>query len=190
MCSSWDPLLASGLLALLVSGGGSLPVREIAKFYDVAGRTAEDLRSAMNRLGPVGKDGMRFDGYTVWYVRWKYKYEAAATCGLTRLDVTCEVTTTLPRWADQGRATPELRRAWATYLSSLALHEAGHKDIGMRAAAAVRDEVGRLPPEPTCRQLQQAVEVKAQAILDQFRSEEAEYDRTTRHGLTQGARFP
>jgi predicted secreted Zn-dependent protease len=46
-------------------------VREIAKFHDVAGRTAEDPRSAMNRLGPVGKDGMRFDGYSVWYLRWK-----------------------------------------------------------------------------------------------------------------------
>jgi predicted secreted Zn-dependent protease len=46
-----------------------------------------------------------------------------ATCELTRLDVTCEVTTTLARWADQSQATPELRRAWARYVSSLSLHE-------------------------------------------------------------------
>ena len=190
MSSSWKFCLLLSLLAVLYGASGSVPVREVEKRYDITGRTAADLRRAMRRLGPSGKDGTRFDGYTSWYVKWNYKYEDVGACRLTRLDVSGEVTTTLPRWADEDLASPALKLAWAKYLSALSVHEAGHKDIGVRAAAAVKENIDRLLPQATCRELEQAVESKAQSILDQFRLEEAEYDKTTGHGLTQGARFP
>jgi predicted secreted Zn-dependent protease len=183
--------LAAVLLALGVGASGAPAVRQVDKSYDVSGATAEELRNAMNRLGPVGPDGTRFDGYTTWYVAWKYRFnETSGGCRLTRLDVTCDVTTTLPRWANQRDGSAGLKQGWSTYFSALSLHEAGHKDIGVRAAAAVEDEVGRLASQPTCRELEQAVEAKAQGILERFRRDELEYDRTTRHGQAQGARFP
>jgi len=189
MCSN-GTLLASVLLALIPGGEDRPLIREVEKSYDVAGRSAEELRNSLDRGRPADEAGKRFDAHTGWYVEWKYRFEQMADCRLTRVEVTGEVTTTLPRWVNADKAEPALRQRWANYLSALSLHEAGHKDIGLRATTAISKELNALPAERTCDALKRDAETKAQSILGRFRGEDAEYDRRTEHGLTQGARFP
>ena len=50
--------------------------------------------------------------------------------------------------------------------------------------------LSHLSAYPTCDELEQVADTLGQSQLDAFRREELEYDRTTRHGEFQDARFP
>jgi len=44
-------------------------------YYQIFGSTATELRSQMNQYGPPDpKTGRRFDAYTRWNVRWRYRH--------------------------------------------------------------------------------------------------------------------
>jgi predicted secreted Zn-dependent protease len=47
-------------------------VDETVKYYEVRGSSAQELRAALDRLGPESDDGERFDAFTAWHVRWRY----------------------------------------------------------------------------------------------------------------------
>jgi predicted secreted Zn-dependent protease len=72
----------------------------------------------------------------------------------------------------------------------LKTHEAGHQQIAIEAGREIRQTLKGLPAYLSCSELEQAADAAGQNILDQFREKEKSYDQTTKHGATQGARFP
>jgi predicted secreted Zn-dependent protease len=147
------------------------------QLYDISGSTAPELRTQLNAYGPNG-----FDAYTKWYVRWDWPGRGTAQCRLQEATVAYEVTVTFPRWTPTADATPELVAKWNGYLHALALHESEHVDnVVSRFPAVVAAIKGS-----TCL----SAEAAAQAVLQQIRQFDSQYDRDTDHGRTQGARFP
>lgn len=78
---------------------------------------------------------------------------------------------------------------WAAFLSALKEHEAGHADLGRRAARAILDALRDLPAAP-CNILASTVDKAAQTILDSYHVQNVTYDLETFHGLTQGVIWP
>ncbi len=183
------PVLAWWLLAAVAAD--PVRVERSTVYYDIAGRTAADLRAAMDARGPVGPNGRRGDAYTVWRVNWRYRYSAAdGACRLTQLDVSLAVTFTFPRWLDETKAQEGLQRRWGTYMKALTAHEDGHAEIGQRAAGRVADLRRQVGVHTTCQALEDAIKRVAETVLDEERRNELRYDKDTDFGRTQGARFP
>ena len=90
-------------------------------YYPVQGTTVEQLRTEMNRNGPMGNWA-----YTNWYVSW------SAPC-----KVTLRVVYTYPRWINRDAASASFRQYWDKFMASLQVHEKGHEQNGRNAAPAV-----------------------------------------------------
>ena len=135
------------------------------------------MRAQLSAYGPGGHDAD-----TRWYVRWTWPGQGTAKCRLTGAAVSYDIVVTFPRWVSPADATPELVAKWNGYLSALALHEKGHVNNVVAHIPAVLAAI----KGAACL----TAEAAAQEVLRQMRDFDRQYDATTRHGLTQGARFP
>ena len=176
--------------------GGKLTAKRDTHYYDIQGRTPNELRKAMNAQGPLSPDGKkRFDARTDWTLQWAYKWDAklAKQAGIYRLSewtVDVKSTITMPRWAEVDEAKPIDRRRWQVYMARLKLHENGHAKLAELAGDAVNKAFANIKVYPSSKELKEAVRLKAQEILKLHRAMELEYDQKTEHGKKQGVRFP
>ena len=159
--------------------------------YRISGQTAQELRLEMNRKGPAGAGGRRFDAYTAWWVNWNYRWwENPSECRLTAVTTRVRVSFTLPKWDQYDRGSPELQQKWDRYYEALYAHEKGHRDFGLRAARDIEQDIWRIGPRSTCAQLEKDADAAAQATLDHYILLEKQYDIETAHGAGTGAAFP
>jgi predicted secreted Zn-dependent protease len=176
--------------------GGKLNVKQSIQFYDIRGRTPNELRKAMDAQGPLNPEGKkRFDARTDWTLQWTYKWNAelakqAGGYWLSEWTVDVKSTIIMPRWTDLDKTNPLERRRWQIYLARLKLHENGHAKLAEATGDAVNKAFANLKVYPSSKQLKEAVRLKAQEILKLHRAMELEYDQKTDHGKKQGARFP
>jgi predicted secreted Zn-dependent protease len=178
-----------------VSGGSRNPILDsypagvtgntTVIYYEVHGSTLDALRADLRRFGPQ-VDGRTFVGETRSPMRWSWRTEPVGTsfCAIRSVTVSVNARITLPRWFPPEEADPALITEWKRFLTALETHEAGHKDISARAA---RDIVHRLNGfSDLCSLIGTRANELARGIAERTTAEQSEYDRTTRHGFTQG----
>lgn len=114
---------AAGLAALLAGPAlAASPTEKITTtYYDVTGRTADELKKQMAKKGPNG-----FWAYTRWYVRW------SGDC-----EVELEISYTFPRLADRNRVPLPMRSRWDAMIAKLTAHEEQHGQHGRSAATEI-----------------------------------------------------
>ncbi len=150
-------------------------------YYDIRGKTASDLRSQMNALGPLD-GGRRWDAYTAWYIRWNWPGYGTRDCDLGRATTSLEITVTLPHWANPKGADSALITRWNKYYKALARHEQGHVDNVTKGYPKVLQAI----QNATCATAEQA----ALQAIEPIREADRVYDEKTGHGATEGAVFP
>ena len=175
---------------------GKVEVTRKVEYYDVRGSNSAELRSAMNTKGPLNEArGKRFDARTDWALGWDgWDFDRVLApkeiFRLTKWTLKLEAKVILPRWENEREGLPFERRRWQVYLARLNLHEAGHVKLAEQTAAALDEAFGKLGFFPSQKKLEAAVKTHAEKILQDYTAKHGEYDRRTRHGKTQGARFP
>lgn len=158
--------------------------------YLVIGSTVDQLRAALDALGPV-RAGRRFGAFTDWEVTWRYRH--VDDRGARRIaDVTVDVSArvTLPRWRPPRSASADLMAAWEALVAAIEAHEQGHVYLAAEAGADVQRRLVALPAFATKELLHEAAASAAQEAVREAREREAVYDTETRHGESQGVRFP
>ncbi len=182
------------LLALYVCvlpAQAAVDVSDQVERYAIEGSTPSDLRREMNAKGPRGADGRRFDGYTRWHVSWRYRYHnTGGGCAIASVNTSVKVTITLPQWRNDNRSDSTTRAQWSRYLAALELHEQGHRRHGVDAGSEVDQAIAAMPPAGSCDALGANANALGMSILRKYNQLDLDYDRDTRHGATQGARFP
>ena len=172
-------------------GEPRVAVRTRLRSYDIAGSSADELRAAMQRLGPKDPvSGTPYAGFTRWRFAWSYDYARAAACAITDVRVVARVQITLPRWRGTHRADSSVAAEWTRFVVALRRHENGHAAIVRSAARRMARRLGLLRTFRSCARLERAADAAGARILEEARAAEAAYDERTRHGDTQGARFP
>jgi predicted secreted Zn-dependent protease len=156
-------------------------------YYDVHGRSFDELRADMRRLGPKVADSS-FVGETRSPMRWSWRTESAnGTCSVRDVTVTLNAQITLPRWTPPADTEPGLATEWARFVAALETHEAGHKDISAKAGSEIVTRLRGL--SGLCSQINTRAGDLARAIVDKASDDQKTYDAVTRHGLTQGTAF-
>lgn len=181
-----------GAWLLLVTTALCAPLVTVeTEYYDIYGWTAAELREQMVLFGVTWRDGKKYDALTTWFTRWRYTWESGLnSCKITGVKTSVEVLHRYPKWVNKAEADPALQHRWERYMANLKTHENGHKDIGIAAADEIETAIGQMPPARGCRALEAAANGLGQEILERYRALEADYDRQTGHGRTQGAVFP
>jgi predicted secreted Zn-dependent protease len=158
-------------------------------YYAMTGSSLRDIQESLRQTRPW-KDKSGRDASTEWYVRWYAEYSSGGgTCHCSSFTTTTTITITLPRWIAPTNTPAEVRTAWAKYVAALEVHEIGHADLALAAAAEMHKRIKEIGSDSDCNALRTRVQNECQAALDSYRAQEKDYDRRTRHGATQGATF-
>lgn len=161
-------------------------------YYTVKGKTAEELRAHMNRLGPLDPlSNRRYDAYTAWNVQWRYRtVNKNNRCYLHSPTVNTSITMTLPQWNLSANTSGQLKQKWSTYIQALLNHENGHKQHGISAGEEILQLLRQINSYSSCQSLQQAANQTGHDIISKYSQKDIIYDQKTRYGATQGAVFP
>jgi predicted secreted Zn-dependent protease len=180
-------LAAVLLVAIATQDGLAKPIiRKSFNYYDVDGATVEAIRADIN-----SKRFQAYDGVTRWYVRWNYTHRRIANaCVIASVTCSADINTRMPRLAANSIAPQELKRGFSEYLENLTVHEWGHRRNGIDTAERIEKAIKTLPPAATCEELDTVADRRAHAEVAEGNRLDIEYDATTDHGRTQGARFP
>jgi len=157
-------------------------------YYDVQGRTFEEVLNAMRQAAPK-VSGTRFFAETRSPMRWTWRLEplATSTCSIRDVTVSVNAEIILPRWTPPPDAEKGLVTEWNRFINALELHEAGHKDISAKAGREIVIQLRNL--SGFCSQIGLRANETAGVILARASEEQRLYDAATRHGFTQGAFF-
>ncbi|MBI5385704.1 MAG: DUF922 domain-containing protein [Verrucomicrobia bacterium] len=156
-------------------------------FYTVTGSTPREISESKKNARPW-KERFSYDGYSEWDVKWTFRYSKRPDeTVLDALEITTKVVVTLPRWIPPTNAPPHMVARWRQYILALANHELGHISLARLTTAELEKEFKAVPPAPTPRALNVAVNRLGSQIVEKFRQRDADYDKQTSHGATQGA---
>ena len=159
--------------------------------YDVSGNTAQEIRTSINAhpAHPADPTGARFDANTRWEFKLVWTFDTSGGgCRAKSIVTYLTITQTFPHWVptDTDRS---LQQEWSDYIVALRVHEDGHKQIALDAANDAIQRV-RAQTVATCKEFDIAAQSAVEAATSLGKSRDEQYDDTTRHGATQGARFP
>ncbi len=150
------------------------------KYYDVSGSAENELTAQTASLGPGG-----FMASTSPSYRWKYTFRAQdGTCRIDRVRVDTLITFTYPQW-NNPNDDQKLAEWWRRSLSSVEDHERGHALSAGKTNQEIYDALFYLPPYPSCDDLKQAINARAEALVEEAKKADQEYDRVTDHGRRQ-----
>jgi predicted secreted Zn-dependent protease len=187
--SSNKPAVAPAPAAAPAAGGAAGNRTSIVsheQYYDIDGASAGALLDQIHRLGPRDWSGRTANALTIWSIESSFaEAPSAAGCALRSIQVTLELTLTLPRWTPPSTAAPRLLESWRSYLQHLKLHEAGHRAIAERNARALAAALAGLRA-PTCEELRVTASNTTERILADGRATNRAYDVETKNGQTQG----
>lgn len=154
--------------------------------YEVVQEAGTSLLDAINKASKIRQDGKTFHGHTTWYVAWNFRWNTLSSgqCVITSVNTTVSTNIILPTLRRDANA--DLQR-FDPYIAALTRHEEGHKQFGIDAAKEVDQAILSLEPRANCKQLEIDANNTGRRILERFKALEVEYDKTTKHGCTQGA---
>ena len=180
----WCPLLCLLLPPFALAQN---TVHWTTNYYAVTGATLGEIHQSLIRNRPW-KEKSALDGLTNWRVQWHFQMGASpGLCRLTSFRTTTTIVTTMPRWVRPTNASIEVVTNWNRYITALGLHEAGHAQIGLAAAAEQQRRIPSLGSEANCEALKMRINELAQQIVDEHGRRDREYDAQTEHGASQGA---
>jgi len=175
----------------LIKPSVSPVVTEKYEYYEVQGVSESELRCDMNHNSCKWDDGKKYDSVTSWRVKWDYDYDRTPqSCAPVSFKASVEVVFRYPKWVRADGAPQPLTAKWNNYMKNLTVHENGHRDMAVEAAAELTRAVAELQPAPSCAELDREVKALCRLRMTKLNEDEKAYDVTTKHGLTQGAIFP
>jgi len=170
-------------------GTGRVHLNEEVRYYDIVGRTENDLLQAMLRGAPVS-EGSRYFGLTSTEVRFTYrKTSTSIGCELTNIEVHLRVVTTLPRWQPYSGTAYEVERKWRSFDRALLIHENGHKQFALEEAHMILLALESLRM-PSCETMDAESRTTATRVREMYLRRHRAYDAQTDHGTAQGAVWP
>ena len=115
-------------------------------YYEVHGRTVAQLAADLRRRGPKGDDGQLRTAFTDSRLRWQFTTRPdGPACRAVGVRVTIAAEVLMPKWVPPADTEPGVVTKWNESMNALAVHEAGHSDIRVRFATAIRDRIAALP---------------------------------------------
>lgn len=144
------------------------------RYYDVEGSTPAEIYKSMRARAPQKGGGV---AHTAWHIRAGWgQVRRGSSCQVSDPQSSLSILVVMPRLVTR-ELTPMAAEYWRRTLRGLEIHEAGHA----RIAYDHRNDFIRAARDATCGTIKRIAE-QTQARIEKI---QADYDRDTRHGLTQ-----
>jgi predicted secreted Zn-dependent protease len=148
-------------------------------YYEIQGTDFESLLASL-------KDSGGFHGKPAWKLSYNYEPKRAGkACSIQSFSTQLELSMGLPNWTPPAGTSAELQARWRRYVGALRTHQEGHFRFGRDFEAAFKKSMPVLGD--LCRRFDARVKEVFSTQLKQYQNREADYDRDTFFGATQGA---
>ena len=152
-------------------------------YRPIAGTDVAELSAALEASADHPPGGGSSYADTRWSINWRWRPAGVGkACRVAAVEMIFSAVVTLPRLTDPAALDPATRARWTVFERATARHEAGH----VRRAHDYLPRVRRAIQASPCDEADRA----GRAALRPLRGAQIAYDRETRNGATQGARFP
>lgn len=179
--------VALSFLFLMAGLKAEPAINEEYVYYSVKPSSIENLLQALNHASPIRESGELFHGHTDSYVKWNFWWnESEGKCAINRVTTEVKLKYTLPKLVTNN-PNQALKSVWSKWYPALVKHEKGHGSFAIDAARRVESAIERLPAFNGCDVLSNEANSAGHRVLDKLKKRDAEYDKRTRHGETQGA---
>jgi len=153
--------------------------RKSISYFDIKGRTADELDAALNQRGPLamgssshhpGATKIRFGGNATYS-------EANGRCYISDVKVTVDTEIILPRWRDRRNADKQLSMIWDTLAADIRRHEDRHVEIARQHARQMERQILALRPAADCDTLQEKANEVTERETERHDADQARFDR-------------
>lgn len=157
--------------------------------YPVSGYSVRALDASLKANGPMW-DGEHRWGLVQWRIQWNARpVEQDGMCRLDALHVLVQVDITLPEWRTETGASRDLRIRWDEFVTSLRVHESGHRDRAYLAGEEVQATLSAVRTE-SCLTIAELADARATAVVLRHQQLDRAYDQASQRGQAQGAVWP
>jgi predicted secreted Zn-dependent protease len=163
-------------------------VKETYQFYDIDGKTPDELRAQMKRNGTTWNDGKVYAALTTWDIR--YHYDITHNNGryqLSEIGTEVDIVFHLPKLVPSPGTPDHLSLSWNTYLENLKTHEVGHRDLAVSIGEEIYQALASLESSVDKRELDRCAQSLIKAKFKRLKQVQIDYDAETHHGIKQGA---
>ena len=171
---------------ILISDYCRAEVRIINKteYYTVSGKTLRGILSSIRERSPFTGEKAHSTLFTVAYTEFNVGlehtlYSDQGTCWVANMDVDGGVYVILPKHIDITLISDGERRLWKEYLDEVIHHEEFHRLSAIATAYQLEKSLKQLPTQKTCAVLHEKLKNTTDAILFNYRREQAQYDKVT-----------
>jgi predicted secreted Zn-dependent protease len=165
-------------LACAMPTRANVQIEEATSNYELRGLTVKEIHEDIISNAPR-EEGNIVDAEIKESVTFTLGFNIVdGTCRVASDQVKLEIVSAFPRWADQERATHEVRKAWESYSNALRGHEDGHKAIAVKAANAVETLIHAGQSASTCESLKDKIKKAADEIIAISTSEQDGFDKS------------
>ena len=164
-------------LACAMPARANVQIEEATSNYELRGLTVKEIHEDIMSNAPR-EEGNIVDAEIKESVTFTLGFKIVdGTCRVASNQVKLEIVSAFPRWADQERATHEVRRAWESYSNALRGHEDGHRAIAVNAANAVDTLIHAEQSASTCESLKDKITKAADEIIAISTDEQESFDK-------------
>lgn len=172
-------IAASVLLSAALPAHPASIFREV-KYYNINGKTAEDLDYALSHKGPFlkstgqhhpGAAEIRFDA------KVRYGKENGKSCKVSGVYVNVHGKVFLPRWKQRKYASLELALIWDTLSRDIKRHEESHLVIARAHASEMEQKIAKLYSRKDCVDLRNDINNVTEKIMVKHDKEQRHFDR-------------
>jgi len=150
-------------------------------YYNVNGKTAEDLDKALSRSGPfLKKTGQHHPGAAEIRFDAKVRYGRATgqqACKVQDVYVNVHAKVMLPRWKQRRKAEPEIALIWDTLYQDIRRHEESHIVIARSHASEMEREIRSLRSRKDCATLRADIDKVTEKLMAAHDKEQERFDR-------------
>lgn len=160
-------------------------------YYEVQGKTVTEIKTSLNNNSPIFENGRKFHARTNWNFKWNFSWqEFSNSCKITSVKTSLDIKYIFPKLTNYSSLSPSLKKQWDQYYQALVKHEEGHKNLAIKAAKDIENNILQLGQKNTCQNLEKEANNLGNKILQESNKQQQKYDQETNHGEKTGAIFP
>lgn len=156
--------------------------------YLVSGRDTTALERAVFATTPVAMNGQRYGAVT--HNEFRTSYSAVGTgdggCEIKNVRVILDSTIILPKLAP-GQYSRAVLAEWSRYIGALTAHEMQHANNGKYTAETIAARLFNFRAPMPCLEMRPKLDRAIDSLIKNMGQWDANLDRDTNHGATQGA---
>ena len=150
------------------------------EYFNIGGRTADDLDRELARRGPTATDSdMRHPGATRMKFSGTISYQQLSNgrCKVKNARIKLDTKLILPRWTNRKRAERDVVLIWDTLERDIKRHEERHAEIARQYARKLEKALEDLYPRRDCKEMEAAANAESDKILKQHDKAQQQFDK-------------